>query len=76
MEVFQFHNNLSTNFNCVHHFEQEAWKIHQFAQPYNLEFIEQVSYLPTYLLPTYMISFQVNIKKERRYLFNNAQMIW
>ena len=45
MEVFQFHNNLSTNFNCVHHFEQEAWKIHQFAQPYNLEFIEQVSYL-------------------------------
>ena len=44
MEVFQFHNNISTNFNCVHHFEQEAWKIHQFAQPYNLEFIEQVSY--------------------------------
>ena len=54
MEVFQFHNNISTNFNCVHHFEQEAWKIHQFAQPYNLEFIEQVSYLYDILSSKYL----------------------
>ena len=32
-----------TNISCYEKFEQETFKIHQFAQPNNIEFINQVS---------------------------------
>ena len=31
-----------TNISCYEKFEQETFKIHQFAQPNNIEFINQV----------------------------------
>ena len=32
-----------TNISCYEKFEKETFKIHQFAQPNNIEFINQVS---------------------------------
>ena len=45
MELISLPINItnSSHSNCVNYFERETIKIHQFSQPHNFDFIDQVS---------------------------------
>ena len=44
MDLLQMHTNFSNvDFYCLNNFKQETYKLHQFIQPFNSEFIHNVS---------------------------------